>query len=60
MILGHTELVPYIDCIAIWSAYPTVNSFIDKFCEVDTHETLHKVIIELSRDGHERIVKNLM
>ena len=60
MILGHTEIKPYIDCIAIWKSYPEVEPFIDKFCEVETHELLHKVIIEQLRPEHEHIVSSLM
>ncbi len=60
MILGYTMISPYVDCENIWEAYPDVDDFIDKFCEVDTHESLHKTIIEICRSGHELVISKMM
>jgi len=59
MNLGYTRIEPYIDLIAIWKCYPNINRCIEKFCEVDTHETLHKVIIEILGEQHELAIDKL-
>ena len=60
MILGATKLTPIINHINIWKRYPDIETFIDMFCFVDTHEALHLAIILILREENEYIVDRLM
>jgi len=60
MILGATKITQTINHINIWKNYPDINRFIEVYCIVDEHESLHEAIIIAQREEQERIIDELM
>ena len=59
-ILGRTKIEPEILHINIWNKTKNINEFINLFSIVDTHETLHKVIIEVLGEEQENLIDSLL
>lgn len=60
MILGATRITQIVNYVNIWTNYPDIDTFIDVYCVVDTHEALHEAIILTQKEEQEYIIRELM